>query len=320
MLLFYFNCVTIVLICIFVGNNKILFMYKRKDGFTGQRALILPSNIVQEMESDPVLSTLHVTDIGYYPKAKFHFRERGVPIMQYVLIYCVDGKGWCKIGNEEYTVDKNHYFIIPKGVEHSYGADTDDPWTIYWIHFKGKLAGQYADIPLKPSEIKPSMYSRISDRIALFEEIFISLEMGYGKDTLLYVSSLLFHFFATFRCLQQYRSAAGDDVERKDFVGAAIHFMKENMEKKISLDDISSHVGYSPSHFATLFHKQTGYSPVNYLNHLKIQQACHLLDFTSMKINQICYKIGIDDSYYFSRLFTKTMGISPREYRKQKKG
>lgn len=50
-----------------------------------------------------------------------------------------------------------------------------------------------------------------------------------------------------------------------------------------------------------------------------MQQACLLLDTTDMKINQICYKIGIEDTYYFSRLFSKIMGMSPREYRKSKK-
>ncbi|MBV4004894.1 helix-turn-helix transcriptional regulator, partial [Bacteroides thetaiotaomicron] len=57
-----------------------------------------------------------------------------------------------------------------------------------------------------------------------------------------------------------------------------------------------------------------------YFNLLKMQQACLLLDTTDMKINQICYKIGIEDTYYFSRLFSKIMGMSPREYRKSKKG
>ncbi|MDD6977115.1 MAG: AraC family transcriptional regulator, partial [Prevotellaceae bacterium] len=46
-----------------------------------------------------------------------------------------------------------------------------------------------------------------------------------------------------------------------------------------------------------------------------IQLACKLLETTDLKINQICAKVGIDDSYYFSRLFTKTIGISPKKYR-----
>ena len=96
--------------------------------------------------------------------------------------------------------------------------------------------------------------------------------------------------------------------------------MKENLEKRLTLADLAAHTGYSPSHFSVLFSKRTGYAPLTYFNQLKIQQACQLLDFTDMKINQICFKIGIEDTYYFSRLFSKVMGIPPREYKKQKKG
>lgn len=66
-------------------------MVKLKDGFTGERALVLPRIIVDKMEEDPLTSMLHITDIGYYPKAKHHFRERKEPINQYVFIYCIDG-------------------------------------------------------------------------------------------------------------------------------------------------------------------------------------------------------------------------------------
>ena len=59
---------------------------------------------------------------------------------------------------------------------------------------------------------------------------------------------------------------------------------------------------------------------MSYFNQLRIQKACELLDFTDMKINQVCFKIGIDDPYYFSRLFKQVMGCSPREYQQVKKG
>lgn len=295
-------------------------MIKRKDGFSGERALVLPLSIVQEMENDPFSSILHITDIGYYPKAWHHFRERSEPISQFVFIYCTEGKGWYRTGEQEYAVTANQYFILPAGTAHAYGADEHDPWTIYWIHFKGKLAAHFALQSLRPVEIKPGIHSRISNRIDLFEEIFRTLEMGYSHENLLYACSIFYHYLGTLRYLQQYRDAARLETEKNDVVTAAIHFMRENIEKKLTLQEIAEHTGYSPSHFSVLFSKRTGYAPLAYFNLLKIQQACQLLDFTDMKINQVCFKIGIEDSYYFSRLFSKIMGMSPLAYKKMKKG
>ena len=99
---------------IFASNSQIIYyeiMVKLKDGFTGERALVLPRMIVDRMEEDPLTSMLHITDIGYYPKAKHHFRERKEPINQYVFIYCIDGAGWYRIGEQEYTVSANILFF-----------------------------------------------------------------------------------------------------------------------------------------------------------------------------------------------------------------
>lgn len=64
-------------------------MIKKKDGFSGERAIVLPQFIVHEMEENPISACLHITDIGYYPKAKFHFIERKESISQYVFITTV---------------------------------------------------------------------------------------------------------------------------------------------------------------------------------------------------------------------------------------
>lgn len=95
--------------------------------------------------------------------------------------------------------------------------------------------------------------------------------------------------------------------------------MKENLEKRLTLQELTAQSGYSASHFSMLFKRKTGHSVLEYFNLMKIQEACFLLDSTDMKVNQICYKVGIDDAYCFSRLFNKIMGMSPYAYRKAKK-
>jgi len=287
-------------------------MIKQKDGFQGEQQIVLPPMVIEMERKDPLVSSLYVTDIGYYPNATHHYRERQQAIDQYVLIYCVEGSGFYILKGKNYKVEKNQFFILPAGVPHVYGTGEGKAWTIYWVHFCGEHAAIYAEGMQTPQNINVAMNSRIKDRIAIFEDIFTTLHLGRDIEDLRYASSLLHHFLASMRFLGQFRKA---QPENMNVVDAAIHYMEENYEKKFNIKELLDYVGYSQSHFSALFRKQTGRSPLSYFNRLKIKYACRLLTETDLKINQICYKIGIEDQFYFSRLFSKVMNMSPTAYR-----
>ena len=286
------------------------------DGFNGQREVVLPPMVVDMEHNDILTSSLYVTDIGYYPHASHHYRTREQGIEEHVLIYCVDGAGWYRVGGREYQVEEGQFFVLPAHRPHAYGAAKGDKaWTIYWLHFSGTQAPVYAEGALEPQSIRTATNSRISDRNNIFEEIMQTLQGGYSLEHLRYASALLHHYLASMRYLELYRSQADEKGNYVDPVSAAIHYMRENIEHHVTVDDVLRYVGYSQSHFTSLFKQSTGYSPINYFNQLKVQAACRYLDETNMRVNQICHKVGIEDSYYFSRLFTRVMGLSPTEYR-----
>lgn len=298
-------------------------MKSKKEGFAGERQVKLPPMVVNMERCDPLTTSLYITDIGYYPKAEYHHCTRRQAIDQYVLIYCVDGNGWYKIDGKKYSVKSSQYFILPKSIPHEYGADEDSFWNIYWIHFNGDHASVYADGADTPNTINVAVNSRINDRITIFEEILTTLQHHEDIEDLRYASSLLHHFLASMRYLHQFRKAkTKNDKENKErnIVDAAIHFMMENIENRICLDDVLQYIGYSHTHLNTIFKQATGCTPLQYINRMKIEQACMLLSTTNLKINQICYKIGIEDQLYFSRLFRKTMGTTPSQYRKENSG
>ena len=283
-----------------------------REGFTGERSIVLPEMTIEMACEDPLVSSLYITDIGYYPCAEGHFRKRQQPISEYVLIYCMEGEGWFKLEEHIYNVRENQFFILPPNHAHSYGADKDSPWTIYWIHFTGPHAAIYSENSQEPMNIRPAINSRISERQHVFEEIFSTLERSTNLESLRYASSLLHYYLASMRYLRLYRPEAPTSPS---LIDAVKHYMQENIEKRLTLEQIAHYTGYSPSHFSSLFRKATGESPLAYLNRLKIEHACLLLKTTDMRINQICHKVGISDNYYFSRLFKQYQGISPKQYR-----
>jgi len=296
-------------------------MVKIKSGFPGEMAVILPALIIEELKYDDLCSQLFITDIGFYPNAGFHYRCRNSSeAKQYILIYCIEGCGWVEFAGLKQSVEAGQFFILPKGHAHAYGSNHKTPWTIYWIHFDGRLAGYFAENLDKVQKLGIDKNSRIEERVLMFEEIFTSLRNGYSKSNLGYSSTCLFHFLGSLKFVGVYRDSIKSSTDEQGIISLAIHFMRENIIRKVMVDEIAEFVGLSISHFTSVFHDKTGHTPINYLNQLRIQQACHYLDFTDMKINQIAMKIGYSDPFYFSRSFKKVMGSAPLEYRRKVKG
>lgn len=312
-----------IYICSSPINNFV--MAGQKDGFSGEKAYVLPPACIADMERDPAGSLLHFTDIGYYPAAYNHYRKRVEPIGQWVLIYCRAGKGWYSVGGQRYEVTPNSYFVLPAGMPHEYGADSSDPWTIYWVHYRGSMAEVMMPPTHGPVAVRPGESSRIADRLNLFEEIMAMLECGYSHDSLIFACATLSYFLSTLRHIDSYRAArmsqyTENEMDNAGITDAVIRYMSENLERNLRLADLAEYVGVTPTYLSHLFTLRTGNSPMTHLRQLRMSHACHLLDFSTLHINQICHKVGISDPYYFSRVFTATMGISPSDYRRQPKG
>ena len=307
-----------------IQENKITMMLpindsgcnRKKDGFNGQKAIVLPRKIAESCESNPLISNLYITDIGYYPKARYHYRKRRNGSSQNILIYCSDGSGWIETSRGTINVEQGQYICIPAGTPHTYGSHEKDPWSIYWLHYKGELSELINGIlTLQYSRVCRSV-SYSEERLKLFDRIYSTLETGYGTDKLGYVNMCLWHFLSSF-CYQDI-FLLPQQQEYKDIMDIAISFMAENLHRPLQLQELASHIHISVSYFSALFKKKTGYPPLEYFNHIKIQKACQYLQFTNLHVKEISCKLGIDDPFYFSRLFTNVMGISPAEYRSRK--
>jgi AraC-like DNA-binding protein len=100
-------------------------------------------------------------------------------------------------------------------------------------------------------------------------------------------------------------------------VVGGIRHMERNLHEIIIRNELLADIGgMSVNAYARLFKEQTGYSPRKYLIRMRTEKACNLLHHSGLSIDQIASECGFSDRYYFTRIFTRTMKVSPGVYRK----
>ena len=106
----------------------------------------------------------------------------------------------------------------------------------------------------------------------------------------------------------------GERIAREYGNPALLTKMLDSRER-LTIQDFATYIGYSESYFYRIFIRETGYAPIEYFNRLKINRACDYLLHSSMNVMQIAHILGFSDPYYFSRVFSRIMKISPIKYR-----
>jgi AraC family transcriptional regulator of arabinose operon len=284
----------------------------------GRQRIEIPKTVLkQKIQPNAMLNQLYLCSLGYYPNARGHYtyRKKGLP--ENFLFYCVDGAGWYKIGDKRSEVGPNQFFILPQNVEHAYASTDDNPWTIYWIHFGGDSLAKFNELHAVQKHFKPFYIKSSGEIITMFSRMYKALELGYSTDNLIFANMCLPHFLSLFIYNSKHTTVSPTD--KLDVVDSAILYMQEHINENISLQDLSSHYNYSASRFSSLFKQKTGYAPIDYFIQMKMQKASQQLDFSSSSVKDIALSMGFDDPYYFSKRFRKIIGLSPKQYRSQKK-
>jgi AraC family transcriptional regulator of arabinose operon len=284
------------------------------EGFPGQRLLVLPPAVVRRAAALPVCRDLMVTHIGAYQTAPRHFVDRRKGTNEHVLIVCQGGQGVCSINNRQYPMTTGHAIVLPANVRHRYWADVSDPWKIFWVHFTGARSRDYmAMLALTPQ--KPVCWLHdLPGVVEAFEETYRHARGGFTDIDLFGLSTGFARLLGVCRLSQR-----ALDVRRRfaeEQVLKTVHYMAANLHRPLTLAQLAAIASWSPTHYSMVFRRQLNLSPVEYLLRLKIQRACERLRTTDASIADVALDIGYDDPFYFSRLFRRRVGTSPRTYRR----
>ncbi len=108
-----------------------------------------------------------------------------------------------------------------------------------------------------------------------------------------------------------------DSVSRQDsldYLSLATEYIQLHMKEKITLKDVAAHVSISPNYLSTLFTRKYHQNFIDYVNTIKMQEACRLIEQNQYLIYEVAYQLGYENAYYFSKIFKKHIGQTPKEY------
>jgi len=171
--------------------------------------------------------------------------------------------------------------------------------------------------PLPFSVVQKAVnFTLIREGFVNLSKVRSSRQIGWEWQSFQLFSGLLLqlvknHFFY---------SGSTSQENRLLYVNHLIKYFSENLGKQITLDDMINITGVSKSYLIKIFKELTNMTPLAFLNQMRIDKAKdHLLNHR-LRIRDIALMVGFTDEFYFSRIFKKIVGISPRQFKNENQG
>ncbi len=234
-----------------------------------------------------------------------------------LLILTLAGAGYFGRRQTKSELVKGTIILVPKGIPHDYGIMPNrKSWSIIWAHFRPWP--HWAELMRWPDTNSGAQLLRLNDP-AVFESVATTLR-GMHQSAVsafthreIWAMNLLEQ--ALLLCDQANPLQPANRLDSR--IQAVLEHVNHHLAEELAVEDLAGVAGLSPSRFAHLFSKETGTTPLRYIESQRINRACDLLALTSSPVAEVGESVGIPDPYYFSRRFRKAVGLSPRAYRHQ---
>jgi AraC family transcriptional regulator of arabinose operon len=299
--------------------NMMYIMKNQKEGFARQRLFRLPEAKRLFMEESPINRSIYLTDLGHFPRSPGHLVCRPSGSESHILMFCLEGEGWVERGTSGRTgVGGRQAVLIPAGTPHAYGSNGEGGWNLYWAHFTGTLAESHVEGLREMEENGLLHLPDPEDVLNTFEEAWSAVTSAHSVADWVCVSARLSLLLGT--VLRSCRAGGGKARAAEERVRKSMEWIRRHAAEPLTLPDMARQAGLSVPHYCALFKKHAGSSPVRYLQSLRLQRACELLDQTELPVQSVAAECGFENPFHFSRSFKSHIGVSPRAYRNEVKG
>lgn len=241
----------------------------------------------------------------------------------YELYYLTSGQ--CKgfISHNIHYLFPGDMILIPPAVLHKFLYETNRPVQRITVSFTPEFV--YAFRQSCGETAWDHIFSRFKLTIPSSLQPDIRLIMAQLQDesqktdvySRIQLQSGLFQLLSTLGRCQNLKQAPQRLDQSESAVQEAARYIYEHYPENITLDGAAGIAHMSPSYFSKKFKESTGFGFKEYLTHIRLQEAAHLLTSTQTPITEIAGICGFSDGNYFGDAFRKNLGMSPRNYRKQ---
>lgn len=238
-------------------------------------------------------------------------------------IYVVTGKIMIVIDGKEYILTADQFIMIePNSIHYVYSIDASHYFTLVFnkelllFSFKDRISTLYVD-PYVRNET--TVADPIDTKETPLYELFLNIiyfnsrkSKGYEMSIRLTLIQILLYLIESDRLVK--RKEVCRELENME---KTLTYIKEHFSEKLTSTELAHLARYNPQYFSRYFKSYTGFSPIEYINRFRIEQACRLLAVPEMSIIDISNACGFENCSYFNKKFKAIKNMKPTEYRQK---
>ncbi|WP_062052486.1 AraC family transcriptional regulator [Bacillus sp. JCM 19034] len=238
-----------------------------------------------------------------------------------------EGQALIRVGTSETILQKGEAIFIPSGQLHAAYPVGTHRFRLQAIVFHSQLVNSatydtlqsnFIDLLLEWEDDEPILIKGTS-AFRHIEAILTHYKQKKETYPLLIKGELFLlfsHLFSEFH-VQRKTPARTEKSENIARLKQVLTFIDRNLHERLTIKELSSHIQMSEGHFNRFFKSYIKMTPVDYINHVRINKAAKLLKDTNRSVIDISLEVGFENTSYFIRMFKRKKACTPSEFRKK---
>ena len=243
--------------------------------------------------------------------------QNGRVLHEYQLLYITKGRGtFVSRSAGIRQLKEGDAFLLFPGEWHNYKPDEETGWNEYWIGFNGRIMDEWVRYGFFSKE-NPIMNIGLNEGIVeLYNRAMTIAEMQEANYQQA-LAGIVCNLMSMAIYMSRNRDFGKSDIS--SLINTAKVAVRENIST-VTPEDLADTVCMSYSKFRKMFKEYTGFSPLQYIQEVRINMAKEMLTNTTKSIKEISFELGYENKDYFFTVFKKLSGYTPVAYRKHTRG